>query len=222
MNKLRFDIKPMANPFPTDPRAAFEVWGDFSVYVSSYGKRVLLLRMQWHLEDLAEWFAENYDALRHDKFSVLGEEPLSGESLAQADERFRNRYSADDEQVTMEEFDHWYDALFEYGNHSLRVALPGTRVPDIIIGMNNGVGEISFIGDADKEKYPQNAASYANLREWSYPFEMDNFLTDTRQRLQQFLREWLATAENPAARARVEGILEKLQRTPDIVGARPR
>lgn len=207
-NKLRFDLKLLPHPYSGDFGADFEAWGALSISVTVNGKRVLLLRTQWNLDILAEWFAENQHVLCQQKLSLEGNEPLPGESLAQAESRLRDRNFADDEE---EAADRWYDALSEYvESHSLRWALPGANIPGIVVGCNYGAGEISFRGNANKEKYPQQPDFYADLGEWTYKFDMEDFLTNLRQDLQQFLSEWLATTQNSVARVRIKGILEQL------------
>ncbi len=210
-NQLRFELKKLANPYPVMHNA--DLWGQLSVIILTDGQVVLLLRTQSNLDALAEWFAKSEYALAHDKLSdkflLEGNQPTLEESLAVSLNKLQNRDFADDDEEAMFA---WHDTLADYNrHHSLRVALEA-NVPNIIIGCNRGFGEISFTGDEDKESYPQLPDFYADLKEWSYSFDMDDFVTDLRKELKSFLLEWASPLQNEAPRLHAKELLEQLDK----------
>jgi hypothetical protein len=184
-NQLHFELKKLPNPYTE--QHPDELWGELLIRVETEDNQdITLLQTQWNLETLVEWVAQNEDSLSYDKLVIEGHEPLPGESLAKALDRLQNWEFAEDEDEAMFR---WYEALAEYGSrHRLRAALPGANIPDIIIGYNQGKGEISFLGDNDNTNYPQMPEFYANLGEWSYLFDMQKFMISFDDNLSDFLR----------------------------------
>lgn len=88
------------------------------------------------------------------------------ESLAQALNRNQDRDFLEGEE---EIADLWFDSLFEFReHHSLRFAMRGAKIPEIIIGLNHGSGEISRSDETCN---------------WSYSFDMEEFLQDFHERM---------------------------------------
>ena len=167
---FQLDLKPF--PYPNGHGSEAATWGQISIIISGDEEKVLFV-WQWNFDVLVEWFDNNRKILLSEELSICGSSPLPGESLAQADLRLRNRDFPDDEDKAMSI---WYEELQNYGaRHSLIYALEGANVPDIIIGLNRGIGEISRSDDEE---------------EWAYQFDMNTFCEDLAERL-KIIRERL-------------------------------
>lgn len=193
-NRLRFDLKLASHPYPEEATSPFEAWGSLFVFMMTNSKQIPLLQTQWNLALLAEWFIENQTCLRYETLSLNGKSlVLPSESLAQALKRLQGQ----DFSMEEAEEEQWFDQLFQFRqHHSLRFALRGANIPEIIIGCNHGAGEISLSSKEDK---------------WAYPFDLDDFLRDLQQQLEHVLMEWTVTTQNTSAHHRTEGILQKLR-----------
>lgn len=176
MNKLRFNLKLKPHPYPKDPSASSEKWGSIAILILASEGEKLLLEWEWNLIQLAVWFAENEEFLNCDTLSANEMDlfPLPSESLAQAINRLREQDFPEGNDDLEEQ---WHSTLLEFReHHSLRFALRGTDVPEIIIGCNRGVGEISLSTEDE---------------EWSYSFDMADFLSDIRNKIEDFLPKWI-------------------------------
>jgi hypothetical protein len=193
-NMLRFDLEPRDHPYPNHPSTALETWGHVAISILlEYGKLVNILTNEWSLDSCVEWFIESYHALAHSDFSIDGHTPYPGESLAQTLNRFRSREFDDDDR----EYE-WADAIFTYyKSHSLRFAFPGTKMPNIIVGLKHGEGEISFSDEGI---------------EWAYPFDMNTFINTTHTNALNFLEFWSAS-QNPELRNYVRELITRLHAT---------
>jgi len=199
-NKLRFDLTLKDHPYPEEPSERSSAWGHLAVYVLVDGEKKLLLDTEWDLYPLARWYVECHAPFRHQKL-VLSKngQPLSTkaparESLAQALNRLQLRDfdsgEEDDEEC-------WFTTLFEFRErHSLRFALRGANIPEIIIGSKRGIGEISL--------------SHPN-HEWSYYFQMSDFDLDLRPKLGRFLKRWVAARSDPVVHSGLNKLLERLR-----------
>jgi hypothetical protein len=175
VNKLKVCMTTIPHPYPEEEISKDERWGRLSlVILDSALNESTLLDMDWDLLPFIEWFNENKDIL-FTSFLICEEldmYPLPDESLAQALLRLQDRdFSEDDESVLA---DQWYEALFDFReHHSLRFALRGTKIPEIILGNNAGKSEISV----SKGDY-----------EWSYEFDENDFFQNIHESIEQFLR----------------------------------
>lgn len=159
---FRLELKPY--PYPDGYGSEANTWGQISVIVSGDVERVLLV-WEWNFDVLVEWFDTNRNALLSEELSICGSNPLPGESLAAALNRLRSRDFPNEDE---EEYQ-WYDGLFNYSEkHCLWFALRGANIPDIIIGLNHSVGEIS---QSDEQE------------EWAYQFDMPTFCEDLEKEL---------------------------------------
>lgn len=165
-NRLFFKLQLKDYPYPNEVVGKHESWGRLLIKLETQQKQVTLLDWEWNLAELATWFAENHTALCKEMLNIEGNVPLPTESLAQALNRFQERDFAPDEQLAEQ---NWLDQIFAYKEkHSLRFALRGAAISNIIIGLNHGSGEISV--NTDKE-------------EWAYSFDMIDFCTNLEKRL---------------------------------------
>ena len=190
-NKLRFDLEDRPHPYPTMTGAELEKWGQISISILTDDRNILLLKTEWDLRVLIAWVMENQEYFRNDVLLMNGEflsQPQ--ESLSQYVMRLQERVFLDEEEEAQAQ---WYRNLFEFHqHHNLHSSLHGSRIPGIIIGCNDGVGEISLVDteDARSHLYPDPEDSegdeevyqsylYTNEEDqWSYSFDMDDFLDD--------------------------------------------
>lgn len=166
MGKLYFELEQRPSPYLNHSTLEDEVWGQVTI-IASNSKETELLVWQWNLRLLETWFNTNRVALLSELLSIQGYSPLPGESLAQALIRFQYRdFTPQSEKL--EEI--WFNSLFEYHQrHSLRFAFRGADIPDIIIGLNHGTGEISTVSER---------------AEWSYKFDIRDFCDNLQKRLE--------------------------------------
>lgn len=192
-NRLRFELNLVSHPYPEAAESTFEAWGSLVISVWVNLNQFTLLKTQWNLASLAEWFIENQTYLRYETLLLNGQSlVLPSESLAQAMQRLQEQ----DFLVEAEE-EQWFDQLFQFRQrHSLRFALRGAAIPDLIIGCNHGVGEISL-------------SSQEN--EWAYQFDLHDFLHDWQEQLEHCLVEWSTATENSPGHHRAESILQRLR-----------
>ncbi len=213
INKLRIEVALLDHLYPEGNGAHLQPWGRFSIYILREGTlppleippRVLLFETQWDLAEPAQWFAANHSALRDTTLPSADGYPsvLPRESLAQAIRRLTRRSFADTEEDSA---DKWYDDLYDYHErHGLQSALPGAKFPDIIIGSQHGVGEISrtSLMDDDTE---DRAFSY--LGAWAYTFDMNDFLDHTLHTFRRMLVQWMAVTPHVDAQRRANVILQ--------------
>jgi hypothetical protein len=180
--RLTIDLEPKPHPYPHDPGADRELWGQITVSVAADGHKIVVLKTQWDLNEFARWLSDNRSYLCHDELSIDGNGPLAGESLAEALSRFREReFSANEDEAEAR----WFDAIYQYYlRHGLRIALRGSRLPDIIIGYNHGRGEISRAdGRLSSENGPDD--HFAQPGSWAYTFDIDTFCADLQELIGQ-------------------------------------
>lgn len=196
-NKLRFSLTLKDHPYPQEPSSRFEAWGHLAVTVLIDGEPVSLFETEWDLYLLAKWYIGCHAPSSDQKLVLSINEqqfsPLPGESLAQALTRLQQRDFPEGEE---DDEEYWFTTLFSFRRrHSLRFALRGANIPDIIIGCNRGVGEISLSSDQSH---------------WAYNFEMNDFDLDLRPKLARFLNQWLASRSDPFVHSHLNTLLERL------------
>ena len=146
---------------------------EIDVVLLEESKQTLLLHWEWNLEDLAESYVDNEYAVKHETLEDIGCTPKPNESLSQALDRAYMREESDfpDENG----FLYWLDSLRMFNaRHSLRRAMPGARIPNIVIGLNHGAGEISF---TKKHATPLGLELWGPRygHDWAYEFNMNDF-----------------------------------------------
>src|SRR5215217_2323633 len=131
-NKLRCELRSQPYPYPGDAEESVVGWGVLSLSLLTSEDNLLLLNWEWDLLAFAEWFAQHGKGTCQDVLSICGDGALPSENLSQALQRLQNRDFHDDEDEAMVE---WFNKLYDFRQqHSLRVALRGAHIPDIIIG----------------------------------------------------------------------------------------
>lgn len=190
MGSIHIYLHLVSHPYPEDPGAAHDIWGSIRIQAMQNSVLVTLLDWQWDLLAFAEWFVVTQEDLLTETFYIAGHAPRTGESLSQALERMRER----DDFVDEREADDWFDALYiYYTHHSLQVALRGAAIPDIIVGLNRGQGEISL----------HNA--------WHYSFDIESFCTRLRREFSWVFREQMRGLLPAPVKNRVQAVLSKVE-----------
>jgi hypothetical protein len=174
-NKLRFKLCSAPNPYSNEHCSNTEKWGCLSIVLLKSNEEIDLLRTQWDMSLLINWFFENQVFLKNESLLVLDKIVLiQRESLAHCIQRLLDQNFSEEQE---EEQEQWYEEIFNFRQrHALRSALRGANIPDIFIGTNYGQGEISLS--------TQNEI-------WSYSFDIDDFLADFCKRAEIFLHSGL-------------------------------
>ena len=220
-NKLLFSLRLLPHPYMSAPASRLEAWGALTVTLSAPSGDLILLSKEWDLDKVVQWFGDHQHSLCRETLPVDGDicVPEPTESLAQAHERCFARpypwdfiaegdeYLYEDEEYfdddVDDEADRWFGPLKEYlWRHSLAFALRGITIPNIIIGCNRGVGEISL---SSHEGEP------ATHVEWAYQFHMGDFLSHIRSELNQFLDVWSDSSSDPDVHAYVRVLRAPIQ-----------
>lgn len=188
-NTVHIKLINKPHPFPGSAGSAYEAWGriiifhsenemlsnlyenENHVFYSENDNITKLYDWEWNIMEFAEWFFENEKFISEEILDVsylkLERSISLAESLQKLHDRDFDPYDEDGE------FD-WFNGLYEYyTHHNLLHGFYGARrIPDFIIGMNNGSGEISKYTDEEK---------------WYLDFDMAEFLSETKQELIKFL-----------------------------------
>lgn len=172
-NKLRFILKPEPYPYPGCKEEIIK-WGSISILIleDKESKPRQLFYHQWNINELAEWFAENKRFLNCNdpELEDINLNSLPSESLAKSYKRNGERDFLESEDDLAGELN---DLLYTFlERHCLTYAMRGAKIPGVFIGCNHGQGEISL----SNKDY-----------DWSYSFDMNEFLEDFQHRLTIFL-----------------------------------
>ena len=119
--------------------------------------------------------------------------PQSQESLIQIIRKLREReFKKNEEEVEYE----WFDYLYQYSTrHNLWNGLMGSRVPNILLGCNNGIGEISMFDNENK---------------WHLNFDMEEFIQEAKQEIVKFLLFWKNICKSGEVTSRIEAIIQEI------------
>ncbi len=174
LGHLWFIFQELKHPYLQEPPRT-ERWGRFKIEVLINDDSVCLLDTQWNLNELIDWLTINENAIRNISLSEHMKEQFTDSrgGLAQTILILQEK-----EFINEEEEDRWFDKLFEFRKtHSLRFALRGSKIPEIIIAprlLNSmSVGEISKASDSQSSG-------------WSYFFDMDEFWRNLKPTLEEF------------------------------------
>jgi hypothetical protein len=174
-NKLRFYLEPKPYPYPDEPHGLTTKWGKFSIVILGNGVETVLFETQWELLPLIEWLNENENSIRNEELikDEIDLYRLPGESLAQAINRLQEREFEDEDESAE---DVWHNTLYKFRErHVLWFGMCGSKIPNIFIGLNNGIGEISLSSTES---------------EWSYQFDMSDFFEDFHRTSVNFAGEF--------------------------------
>jgi hypothetical protein len=204
-NQLRINLKQKS---PQHPESPHEGWGEIDIILLERTNQTLLLHWEWSLEDLAAWYIDNEYAIKHETLQGIGCIPQPNESLSQAIDRAYRRDESDfrDEDTYFA----WIDSLRTFNErHSLRRAMPGALIPNVVIGLNHGAGEISFT-EAHATALARELWGPRYRHDWSYAFNMDDFCCHFQRQLLTYLRDWANTTDNQLALKRASTLTAKL------------
>jgi hypothetical protein len=129
------------------------LFGRIRLFINSDSNEEIqdILHIQADLNELAEWFGNNRDALL-DEILPIGDFGFS--SIAEA----IGHYYEDSEPKFNELMD---ERLYNYRlSHGLRFGMRGVDIPDIYLGIFGEHHEISFIGEKVKWKYEINLLAF--------------------------------------------------------------
>ena len=144
---------------------------------------------------LTNWFINNKNTLC--KKTQVFEHPewglQHGESLAKWLWNAQNR-NFGHENTRFE--DEWFDELYEFReSHSLSFALRGANVPDIIVGLNNEIGEISF---------------FSLENEWAHQFDMGDFCISLHKSLVKILKVYKDNTQMSSVKDEINKLIFQL------------
>jgi hypothetical protein len=180
--RLRLHINPLASPYAHEASGAPDLWAEFLLDYQSGDSQIELLKHQWDVLMFADWLAEDGAKIAT---VTLPEEPRGDESLAEALDRMgeRDHESFPDEA----EADDWFERLYLFRRtHLVSFALRGAKVPEVVFGVRDGVGEVSR----------------CRGERWCYRFEFDDFVADIVRTLNE-----TAEAAELESRSRLESKL---------------
>lgn len=154
--KLYFHLTLSDNPYKEDKLD--ELWGNIKLIYELNNSIINLLDWEWNIKELQEWFESKKEYLLTRNLNVLNED---NKSIAEVRDIAYNRefFFNEDEQ-------HNYYNMLEDVFLPFQFHLRGTPTPVYYIGINNGMGEISYF-DEIKGKYER------------YNFDMEFFLIST-------------------------------------------
>lgn len=182
------------HPYPESPDAEYEAWGRIIIFWQSDDIASVLVDTEWDLALFSEWFMTNEESLCTENLNPpenILEQPRK--SLAETISILHQKEFDPNEDE--QEFN-WFDYLFQYSSrHNIWNSLLGSRIPNILIGCNNGFGEISFYGDEKK---------------WQYSFEMKDFIREVEQEIEKFLIFQKKNTRMEKLSIRIDSILQKI------------
>jgi hypothetical protein len=200
--KLHFQLTHKAHPFADEESAKGEAWGELTIYILDL-EETLLFKTEWNLDQLIEWYI-NGD---RDRFSTTLQDVHSWESLSQALIRLSSQIDEDDD----EEIERWHEVQYNFRlSHSIRFALRGISVPDIIIGVNKKEGEISLAASISSGS-DEASQTWCRPPEWGYSFDIDEFRIYMKTHLKQFLDEWIHDSREDVTVQRAMDLIKALE-----------
>lgn len=143
-------------------------WAEIKLILrfDSNSNELCLLSHQWDADHLAEWYIENATSIWNKTLPQI----FNQESLACALKRLQN-FEFTEKQEDLEFA--WHETLYQFRrSHSLRFALRGANIPEIILGKKNEHGEISRCDEKE---------------DWHYEFSIDEFIGSSTDNLVKFL-----------------------------------
>lgn len=163
MSNLKIEIKKRHYPYKDDISAPFNLWGEFIITC----EESVLLDTEWDITVFIEWFIENKEYLKIEKF------PFDFvNSIAESRDLLFNKVDTFNEEQEEEMFE-YVEVLSNYfSNHYLH--LRGTDTQSFYIGLvQDGRGEISYTIDNTYYKYI---------------FDMEKFLVQVDEEIKGYLK----------------------------------
>ena len=168
MKQLKIKLNPLPYPYEGEQKR-YEDWGNIKLVYSGNTEIKEILNFEWNVLPFIEWYLQIINELeKSPPFEVKKNESLA-EALIRQIEIIADCDLENDE-------DDNYDILYEFRkNHDLSFGFKGTSIGSLIIGINNGEGEIS------STDYDIKIA---------YQFEIKEFLKYTLKECYSFASEW--------------------------------
>lgn len=189
--RLLFRLQKLPHAYPEESGAPYEAWGEISISYAKEKMDTKIVHCQWDLALLIEWFLQNRIAICTEQLVINEERPFPTETLSQALKRFHHREF--EEEDGDREFS-WFDTLLKYlQRHDLVYGLEGSRMPNIILGCNGSIGELSSPNP-----------------EWVYKFNMFEFVDQFLNEIVQFLDVWENSTNDITAVTRISNIRNSL------------
>lgn len=176
MNKLQIVFKRKSHPYSNEKSSKFEIWCEIAFVLEDK----TLIIFEWDILPFAEWFCINYDCIVSgrlaikDKKTKLVYKPQKGETLCDTLGRLTIReFENENDDAEFERIDDWSEQIFCYrSQHDLHFAFPGADIEEILIGVNEGGGELSFCN---------------RIQNNTYKFDMKRFCIDLAKDLYEIL-----------------------------------
>lgn len=180
MGRLFLNLVPIENRFPDHPYLGQLIWCEISFLEEKKNDfNVVILNIDWEINHFIDWFLDSYHVFSTKEIELP---KLKRESLAEVESRY-NKYIKllydfeidDSREFTIEEEEksELEGKCIVYIGDKFgleRVLIEPFSIvndfPNFIIGINDGIGEISFVDE-------NSGLS------WKYNFDMETFVKDT-------------------------------------------
>jgi hypothetical protein len=204
---LRFKLVYLEHEYPFQERID-EMWGALEIYLLDSEVVEVLLKFEWDISELIEWYLDKHIAMFSEGFPYA----QSGENLDQALDRIHKEIEkVDDDDI--DELYKWDELLYRFrSSHCLRWGMNGSRVPALIIGLNHGYGEISLNLKPESgfmEEKMDDYPGYYKPGSWAYTFDQEEFKVHFKQEIFNFLSDALQKAREPKSRTLAEKLLKR-------------
>lgn len=169
MNRLSFNITPKQNPYKDEPNSEYEIWGGIILELKDQSKTIEILKHQWDILEVYEWFFKNKNTLLIESFPFDFEDEKCIASCRDI------LYERNDFKDLNEEIEYYEKIENYFSNHHFK--LKGTDTPILFIGLKNGNGEISWFDD-EKGEFS------------CFSFNMDSFIESTNDVFIRIFDKW--------------------------------
>ena len=189
MGRLFLNLVPIENQFPDHPYLGQLIWCEISFLEEKNNDfNVVILNIEWEINHFIDWFLDSYHVFSTKEIELP---KLKRESLAEVKSRY-NQYIKfifdfeidETRDLTIEEDEKLEQGmdLEDYFNdkfgseRSISEAFTLSNCPNFKIGINDGIGEISYVDEVTNTS-------------WKYNFDMESFVKDTMFEIRNALIE---------------------------------
>lgn len=213
---LTMQMVAIDHPYPNDPTVSFEVWAAIRVFVSQDASTANLVHFEWNIDTFAEWYLKNAARV----LTIMLPDPRLGESLAERIYRLVI-------ESTPENIEEMLDLQWKFMSACcIKHWFPGCYLPAVVVGLNDGAGEISFEEDDAEVEHRSshiNTSKYRTLINtwrpgvWAYQVDLRQFFTQTKWNLIDVMQNWLGNHQTSAGYVRIAGLVQALKLYPNFV-----
>lgn len=170
INKLHLTLSYINNPYEKMEGSENELWARISFNITIDEKTKEIVSTQWDAIPFIQWFIENYYFIKNEPLFIPDKSFISkGRNIAKQIWFYKEREFNKNEDN--EEYK-WFSYLDTYyQRHNVREGLSGSKFPNIFLGRVKNLGNISKNGP----------------KKWSYYFNMDMFLNETKLKIIDFI-----------------------------------